>query len=216
MALHSPGDDMRPLVLIVLLAAFVAPPLSGGADAWIELFNGRDLAGWHLRKPDGPNLWKAVDGVYATAAKGTDLQTDRDFYNFELHVEFRIAPGTNSGIYMRDRYEIQIADSHGKPAAQGGCGALYRRIPPAVVACKPVGEWESFDITFFKQRLTVHHNGQKVLDNVETGPKGTGASSARDDAPGPLRLQGDHGAISFRNVRIRPIADAEGSSLLAR
>ena len=193
---------------------FAAPGFA--ADGWIELFNGKDLAGWHLRKPDGPNLWKVADGVYTTAAKGTDLQTDRDFYNFQLHVEFRIAPGSNSGVYMRDRYEIQIADGYGKPAAPGGCAALYRRIPPSVVACKPAGEWESFDITFFKQRLTLYHNGQKVLAAVETGPKGTGASSERADAPGPLRLQGDHGEVSFRNVRLRPISDAEGEALLQK
>jgi hypothetical protein len=186
------------------------------SDGWISLFNGKDLQGWHLRKPDGPNLWKVENGVYTTEAKGTDLQTDKDFYDFELHVEFKVVPGSNSGVYMRDRYEIQIFDSYGKPPDTSGCGALYRRTAPTANACKPAGEWEVFDIVFVGQRLTLRHNNQKILDNIDVGPKGTGASSERDDAPGPLRLQGDHGKVSFRNVKIRPLSKGEGAKLLLK
>lgn len=185
-------------------------------SGWISLLNGTDLSGWHLRKADGPNLWRVEGGVYSTAASGTDLQTDREFYNFQLHIEFRIVPGSNSGVYMRDRYEVQIMDSYGKPVSDSGCGALYRRTPPSTNACRPVGEWEEFDITFVKQRLTVRHNGTKIHDRIEVGPKGTGASSSRDDALGPLRLQGDHGAISIRNLRLRPVSEAEGEALLGK
>ena len=208
---------MRLKALAAGVALLVFPSLAAPKDnGWTELFNGRDLSGWHLLKPDGPNLWKVEGGVYTTAAKGTDLQTDREFYNFQLHVEFKLVPGSNSGVYMRDRYEIQIADSYGKPPQDAGCGALYRRKAPDAVACRPAGKWETFDVTFVKQRLTVRHNGQKVLDNIETGPKGTGKSSNRDDAPGPLRLQGDHGQVSFRNVRIRPVSEAQGEKLLLK
>src|SRR5262249_39913736 len=124
--------------------------------------------------------------------------------------------GSNSGVYMRDRYEIQIADSYGRPLNDGGGGALYRRQAAAVNACRPAGEWETLDIVFVKQRLTVRQNGQKTHDSIDVGPKGTGASSNRDDAPGPLRLQGDHGQVSFRNVRIRPVSEEEGLRLLAK
>ena len=204
----------HPMILLLISIPFLRTAQLSGGSGWIPLFNGKDLAGWHLRKPDGPNLWKVQNGVYSTAAKGTDIQTDQDFYNFQLHVEFKIVPGSNSGVYLRDRYEIQIADSYGKPPGQSGCAALYRRIAPAANACKPAGEWETFDIAFVEKRLTVYHNGQKILNNVEVGPTGTGASSDRDDAPGPLRLQGDHGEVSFRNVKIRPISKEEGEKLL--
>jgi 3-keto-disaccharide hydrolase len=73
-----------------------------------------------------------------------------------------------------------------------------------VNACKAVGEWETFEVTFVGRRLTVSHNGKKLHDAVDAGPKGTGASSERADGPGPLRLQGDHQAVSFRNIWIRP------------
>jgi len=196
------------------LAKSVHP--SAEQDGWINLFNGKDLSGWHLRNPNGPNLWKVENGVYTTAAKGTDLQTDRDFYNFQLHVEFKVAAGSNSGVYMRDRYELQLFDSFGKQPEEGGSGALYHRRPPSVNASKPAGEWETLDITFVKQRLTVYQNGRKIHDNIDVGPKGTGASSNRDDAPGPLRLQGDHGQVWFRNVKIRPVSEEEGAKLLLK
>lgn len=201
----------------VLFLAVAAHPRGFSEDeGWISLFNGKDLTGWHLRRQDGPNRWTVENGVYTTASRGTDILTDAEFYDFQLHVEFTIVPGGNSGVYMRDRYEIQILDSFGKPMTESSCGALYRRIMPSANACRPAGEWEEFDITFVGQRLTVYHNGKKILGNVEAGPKGTGGSRDRDDAPGPLRLQGDHGQVSFRNVRIRPLSKEEGALLLLK
>jgi len=208
--------NTRRFTMLGLLVGWTLVPGASAADRWIPLFNGTSLAGWHLRKPDGPNLWKVENGVYTTAAKGTDIQTDREFYNFQLHVEFKIVPASNSGVYMRDRYEIQIADSYGKDPNASGCGALYRRIPPAVNACRRAGEWEVFDITFVEKRLTVYQNGKKILDNVNVGPSGTGASSDREDAPGPLRLQGDHGEVSFRNLKIRAVSKEEAAQLLRK
>ncbi len=117
---------------------------------------------------------------------------------------------------MRDKYEVQIFNSYGKPPVDSGCSALYRRIAPAVNASKPPGEWQTFDITFIGKRLTLIHDGQKVLDDVDVGPMGTGAASKRPDGPGPLRLQGDHDLVSFRNVRIRPLSKSEADKLLKK
>ncbi len=181
---------------------------------WIPLFNGHDLTGWHLRDPKGPNGWKVESGIYVNTPPSTDIQTDAEYYDFQLHVEFRVSEGDgNSGVYMRDKYEIQIFNSYGKPPVDSGCGALYRRIAPAVNASKPAGEWQTFDITFIGKHLTVIHNGKKVLDNVDVGPMGTGAASKRPDAPGPLRLQGDHNAVSFRNIRIRALSQSEAEKV---
>ena len=192
--------------LYMLLVVSVSSQATRGDKAgWTELFNGKDLSGWHLRNPQGPNGWKVVDGVYVNTPPSTDIQTDTEYYDFELHVEFNVASNGNSGVYLRDKYEVQIFDSFGKPIVDNGCGALYRRKAPSVNASKPAGEWQTFDIFFKGQRLTVIHNGRKVLDDVETGPKGTGAASNRGDGPGALRLQGDHEAVSFRNLRIRPL-----------
>ena len=204
--------------MTVLLFVWLADvQLAHAKKDWISLFNGKDLMGWHLRDPVGPNGWKIDKGVYVNTPPSTDIQTDAEYYDFELHVEFKVSEGDgNSGVYMRDKYEVQIFNSYGKPPVDSGCGALYRRIAPAVNASKPAGEWQTFDITFVGKRLTVIHNGQKVLDNVDVGPMGTGASSQRPDGPGPLRLQGDHNSVSFRNIRIRPLSKSEAEKLLIK
>lgn len=214
---------MRKTVLLLLIVSLFA--FDGLAQrpkarkGWIDLFNGKDLSGWHLRKADGPNGWKVVEGgVYENTKPSTDLVTDRDdFYDFQLHVEFKIPPGSsNSGVYLRDKYEIQIFDSYGKPVSDGGCGALYRRTAPATNVSRPAGEWQTFDIGFIGRKLTLLHNGVKVHDKIDVGPKGTGGASNRDDAAGPLRLQGDHDSISFRNVRIHPLKPKQAERLLRK
>jgi len=213
------GELMRKSFLRALALAAVVLCAAPGARAqdkkgWISLLNGKDLTGWHLRNPQGPNGWKVVDQVTVNTPPGTDIQTDGEYYDFQLHVEFKVTSGDgNSGVYMRDKYEVQIFNSFGKTPADTGCGALYKRIAPSVNASKRDGEWQTYDITFIGRRLTVIHNGQKVLDNVDVGPMGTGAASNRADGPGPLRLQGDHDAVSFRNIRIRPLSKEEAEKL---
>jgi hypothetical protein len=202
------------LAFAAIFACFAPSPRGQDKKGWISLLNGKDLAGWHLRNPKGPNGWKAVDQVTVNTPPSTDIQTDGEYYDFQLHVEFKVTAGDgNSGVYMRDKYEMQIFNSFGKPPQDSGCGALYKRIAPSVNASKRDGEWQTYDITFIGRRLTVIHNGQKVLDNVDVGPMGTGAASSRPDGPGPLRLQGDHDAVSYRNIRIRPLSKEEAEKL---
>jgi len=171
--------------------------------------------------------WKADAEGYVTAAGG-DIVTRRDFSSMRLHVEFCIPPGPegkrashggNSGIYIMDRYEVQILDSHGQKPQAGGCGGIYRRIAPKVNAALPAGEWQSYDITFHAPRfdaagnkvrpvhITVVHNGITIHDDVEVpGPTGR-ASSKKEVAEAPLRLQ-DHGCpVQFRNVWLLPLKD---------
>ena len=203
---------------VLVLTAFLLFSAGGvcGQDkkGWVPLLNGKDLTGWHLRNAQGPNGWKVIDHVTVNTPPSTDLQTDADYYDFQLRVEFKVTAGDgNSGVYMRDKYEVQIFNSFGKPAVDTGCGALYKKIAPAVNASKRDGEWQTYDITFIGRRLTVIHNGQKVLDNVDVGPMGTGAASNRADGPGPLRVQGDHEAVSFRNIRIRPLSKEDAGKL---
>ncbi len=197
------------LILVVGICASVAlvQPVETKKRGWVSLFNAKDLTRWHLRDPKGPNGWKIQNGIYVDTPPSTDIQTDAEYYDFRLHVEFKVSDGDgNSGVYMRDKYEVQIFNSYGKSPVNTGCGALYRRIAPAVNASKPAGQWQTFDITFIGEHLTVIHNGRTVLDNVDVGPMGTGAASQRPDGPGPLRLQRDHNAVAFRNIRIRPLS----------
>ena len=200
---------MRTCLVIILTCTLITMGQLAHAKKrnWISLLNGKDLTGWHLQKPTGPNGWKVRDGVYVDTPPSTDIQTDSEYYDFQLHVEFNVSEGNgNSGVYLRDKYEVQIFNSYGKPLIDTGCGALYHRIAPAANASKPPGQWQTFDITFIGKHLIVLQNAQKVLDVADVGPMGTGASSNRPDGPGPLRLQGDHDAVSFRNIRIRTLS----------
>src|ERR1043166_1895115 len=141
---------MRAFILFTLLIACVLiarVPSVQTKESWISLFNGKDLTGWHLRNPTGPNGWKVQNGAYVNTPPSTDVQTDAEYYDFQLHVEFNVSDGEgNSGVYMRDKYEVQIFNSYGTAPVDSGCGALYRRIAPTVNASKPPGEWQSFDI----------------------------------------------------------------------
>lgn len=170
------------------------------------LFNGRDLTGWKLRHAGGPNGWKVVDGVLVNTPPSGDLVTEEKFQNFHLHLEYRIPPRSNSGIYLRGRYEIQIQDDYGRTQLTREMnGAIYGRIAPTENASKPAGEWNSVQATLVGRRVTVVLNGKKIIDNQElAGPTG-GALDDREDELGPLMLQGDHGAIEFRNIAIKPL-----------
>lgn len=171
---------------------------------WIELFNGKDLTGWHMRNTDREHTWEVNDGVLDNTGVGVDIVTDAECGDHELHIEYVVPEGSNSGIYLRGRYELQILDSLGKtydyPAENG---ALYNQKRPDVEASKAAGEWQTIDATIKGMQLTVSLNGVKIHDDVTIeGP--TGGQLVNDDAPeGPLMLQGDHGPVRFRNIRVR-------------
>ena len=176
------------------------------ASEWIELFNGHDTSGWRMRRTDRTHCWEVRDGVLDNTGAGVDILTEADFGDAEFHVEFNVPEDSNSGIYLRGRYEIQLLDSLGHtydyPAENG---ALYNQKRPDVEASKPAGEWQALDMTIEGMRLTVLLNGVKIHDDVTiAGP--TGGQLSDDDPPrGPLMLQGDHGPIQFRNIRVREL-----------
>jgi hypothetical protein len=176
------------------------------ANEAIELFNGIDLTGWRMRHLDREHKWDVHDGILDNTDKGVDILTEQDFGDFELHIEYLVPEDSNSGIYLRGRYELQILDSLGKtysyPAENG---ALYNQKNVDVEASKPAGEWQTVDVTLKGMNLTVFLNGTKIHDNVTIkGP--TGGQLGDDNPPkGPLMLQGDHGPVQFRNIRIQEL-----------
>lgn len=174
----------------------------------IELFNGRqaDLANWEPLEKNRDFSWKVVDGVLTNGGHGTEniVTKRKDFRNFKLHVEFKVPEHGNSGVYLRGRHEVQIADSYGRPIEAGGCGAMYSRVLPKVNASKPPGEWQTFDIVFIDNYLTVIHNDQVIMDNVEVEGITGGAIDSNEWAPGPIYLQGDHSQIFYRKIILTP------------
>jgi hypothetical protein len=170
-------------------------------DAPVKLFTGRDLTGWRAM---GANEWEAVDGVLRNKKSGGNLVTDRRFDDFKLHLEFRCPKGGNSGIYLRGRYEVQIADGEGDQTSLGALGAVYGFLGPNQPAAGKPGDWQVFDITLVGRLVTVVLNGKTVISSAPI-PGITGAAlDSKEGEPGPLLLQGDHGPIEFRNIIVTP------------
>ncbi|GAF99986.1 unnamed protein product, partial [marine sediment metagenome] len=113
----------------------------------IEIFNGKNLDGWKSIRHVNVNNWKVIDSVLSNTAAGAHIVHERKFQDFKLHLEFKVPEHSNSGVYLRGRYEIQIEDYYGKPANSRGCGGIYSRIKPLVNACKPHGQWQTLDAT---------------------------------------------------------------------
>jgi hypothetical protein len=190
----------------------VRPPMIDDKDdsSWVrgpsvELFNGKDLTGWKPLNPSAEMKWTYQDGILRNAPPTTDLISERTFWNFELHVDFRIIEHSNSGIGLRGRYEIQILEDYGKPVNTHGAAALYSRVAPSVNASKPPGEWQSYDIRLVGRTLTVVHNGIKVLDKVEVEGLTAIANNADEALPGPFILQGDHSYVEIKSFRVTPL-----------
>ncbi len=187
----------------------------------VTLFNGESLSGWVGRNGKTPAAWPVADGVMTV--RGGDIMTTARFGNFQLHVEFNVpympkAKGQgrgNSGVYLGGIHELQVLDSYGLKLQDNDCGAIYKQIVPAVNACKPPLQWQTYDVTFHKAvvedgkvvkkaRLTVIQNGLTIIDNAEISPTPGGIDlKAGDD--GPILLQ-DHGnAVEYRNIWIKPL-----------
>jgi hypothetical protein len=171
-------------------------------------------------------------GIAVNCASGhtVDLITQPEFGDMEAHIEFCVARHSNSGVYLMGRYEIQIYDSFGVaqdkyPGIE--CGGIYPRWiseknveghSPIVNASKAPGQWQAFDITFRAPRFDASgkkianakvvklvHNGKVIHENVElSGP--TRGPMVEDEKPtGPIRLQGDHGPVAYRNLRVKAV-----------
>ncbi|HSR67568.1 MAG TPA: DUF1080 domain-containing protein [Acidobacteriota bacterium] len=167
------------------------------------------LEGWTLRVEDGPDGWSFEDGVLSNQPPSVDLITRREFGDFKLQVEFWMPPGSNSGVYLRGQYEVQIQDDHGKEPDSHRCGGLYGFITPSEMACRPPQEWNRYEITLVGRTVTVVCNGVTIIEDEEIPGITGGALSSAEDGRGPIMLQGDHEAIRYRNLLVWP-AQEEG------
>ena len=167
----------------------------------IRLFNGKDLTGWRAL---GPNQWQVENGVLKSPKSGANLVSEQKFTDFKLHIEFRYQKGSNSGVYLRGRYEVQISDSKGLEPTKGDLGAVYGFILPSEMAAKDAGEWQAYDITLIGRMITVVANGKMIICNQEIPGITGGAIDSNEGEPGPLLLQGDHGPIEYRNIVVTP------------
>ncbi|PYT24560.1 MAG: DUF1080 domain-containing protein [Acidobacteria bacterium] len=224
-------------------------------DGWTPLFNGRDLAGWHGLGNE-PNEWFASKGIFWDRLLGptrlagiggpgdrllngphgrtVNLITDQKSGDTELYLEFMLAKGSNSGVYLHGLYEVQIFDSYGstEPVTSSDCGGIYHRwinnkgvggSAPSRNACRPPGQWQSYHIWFRAPRfdgsgrktenakfIRVLFNGFSIQNNAEVDGPTRAAMDIPEAAENPIMLQGDHGPVAFRNIywrALRPLIE---------
>jgi hypothetical protein len=222
-------DRTRPLPPIITPATASTQDQAGKppSDA-IVLFDGKDLSQWESVN-GGPAKWKVENGYLEVVAKTGGIRTKQAYGDCQLHVEW-MSPDPprgqdqdrgNSGVFPMTHYEIQVLDSYNNVTyADGQASALYGQYPPLVNACRPPGQWQTYDIVFHgprfdqngnvtrKVRVTVLHNGVLTQDNVElTGPTTHKARPPYKAHPEklPLMLQDHDHPVRFRNIWIREL-----------
>lgn len=174
-------------------------PQLGEAKSLIE----GDLSNWKPRSPNWQSNWKVEDGLLLNTAVGSDLVSVEAFSDFRLEAEYKYPLNSNSGIYLRGRYEFQIVDDYESGAnGVGNSGAIYGFLAPTRNAVKPAGEWNAVQITLIGRFVTVVLNGETVIDGQEIPGITGGALDSREGEPGPIFLQGDHGPVTFRKLTI--------------
>jgi hypothetical protein len=202
-------------------------PQDAPSDA-IILFDGKDFSQWQgAKRPDVP--WTLEDGAMVVKGGSGGIRTKRGFGDCQLHIEFRTPAEVkgdgqgrgNSGIYLMDRYELQVLDNYNnKTYVNGQAGSIYKQLPPLVNACRPPGEWQTYDIIFTaprfhddgrlksQARITVLHNGVLVQHDAALwgGTEYIGAPVYKKHGDRePIFLQ-DHGnPTAFRNIWVREL-----------
>lgn len=166
------------------------------------LENGFD--GFEIKVPEMENNWSFVDGVLVNSAKGSDIITTAQFEDFRLEAEYQYPKDSNSGIYLRGRYEFQILDDYGQSPSVSSSGAIYGFHAPSESAVRPHGEWNRAIITLVGREVIVELNGKLIVNARIAGITG-GAIDSNEGLPGPILLQGDHGPVSFRKLLLTPI-----------
>ena len=182
-------------------------------DKPIELIKD-GLSGWKLTDSENVNGWTVEKGILTNNPVQKDeekhirygnLRTVDEFEDFNLQLSVNVPKGSNSGVYLRGIYEVQVVDSYGNELDSHNMGALYSRITPLQAAEKKAGKWQKMDITLFDRHLTVILNGKKIIDNHPVFGVTGGAITSNEFNPGPILLQGDHGAVSYKDIVITPI-----------
>jgi hypothetical protein len=171
----------------------------------IPLFDGKDLAGWRMSDPSAKAVWTVENGTLVSPGHGPEIISDSKFQDFKLHIEFNCPPDSNSGVYLRGRYEVQVeTDSIQEPASHH-TGGVYGFLAPSPELPRKPGEWQSYDITLVGRWITVVQNGQTIINNQEIPGITGGALDSHEEMPGPIYLQGsEEGHVVYRNIVVTP------------
>lgn len=130
--------------------------------------------------------------------------TKKKFTDFKLEAEFGYPVGSNSGIYLRGRHEVQIEDNYGMEINSHRIGGVYGFLTPYLNAAKKAGKWQRLEITLIGRLVTIELNGKKIIERQNIPGITGGALDSDEGAPGPILVQGDHGPVEFRKLELTP------------
>jgi len=165
---------------------------------------------WKVRNPDTTNGWTLRDGVLENTPPSSDLISQNKFTDFILSAEVYLPDSSNSGIYLRGRYEVQLTNKFPqKTGDRGKMGAIYGFIAPDTLFDRPGGVWYKLEITLIGRCVTLKLNDILLIDHQEIPGITGGALDSREGEAGPIMLQGDHGPVKFRHLRLRPAESSE-------
>ena len=171
----------------------------------IQIFNGKDLSGWH-QTISGPPDWTVKDGNLVSPGNGPELISDAKFQDFKLHVEFNCGKDANSGVYLRGRYEVQVETESQGEGPSHHTGGVYGFLAPTPEQPRLPDTWQTFDITLVGRQVTVVQNGKTVIENQEIPGITGGALDSHEGEPGPIYLQGsEKGHVAYREVVVMPV-----------
>ena len=186
-----------------------APELkTKGTPKWgkpVQLFNGKDLTGWKMSESNPTAPWTVQDGTLVSPGHGPELISEGKFKDFKLHLEFNRGENSNSGVYLRGRYEVQVETDSVQEPPSHHTGGVYGFIAPTPELPRTAGEWQTYDITLVGRTISVVQNGQTVINQQEIPGITGGALDSHEELPGPIYLQGsESGHVMYRNIVITP------------
>lgn len=171
----------------------------------VALFDGKSLDAFGVQHAGRPMGWTVVNGEAVNEKGANNLVSKQTFRDFRVEAEYKLGPQSNSGIYLRGRYELQVLDDFGSEPNINSHMSIYGRVPPSANASRPVGEWQTVTAVIVGNRVTVDLNGRRVHDNVAIPAITGGALDANESAPGPIMIQGDHTGVWLRRFVVTPI-----------
>ena len=215
------GVDVREFTAKRIPALPPAPDLSKiKYGKPISLFSGKeeDLSLWKPTNARAKNGFKVIDGTLVNDPLQPEgrhisygnLRTVQEFGDFNIKLEVNVPQRSNSGVYLKGIYEVQVADTHKRSQARldsHNMGGIYSRITPIIAAERPANQWQSMDITLCDRHVTVILNGTRIIENEPVYGVTGGALTPDEFADGPIYLQGDHGMVRYRNIVLTPIVE---------
>ncbi len=186
-------------------AANASAPQKFGTPVVLFDATAPSMDAWGVQFPERPVNWSVVEGLLQNQPPANNLVSKQRFGDFKLEAEYRLSAKSNSGLYLRGRYEMQLFDDAGQPAALTGHMSIYGRKAADTNASLAPGEWQRTEIVLVGNRVTVTLNGTRIHDNAVIEGITGGALDNNELAPGPIMIQGDHTLASFRKIIITPI-----------